>query len=72
MSRAHAVATSIAAMAPLAISAVLEAVARGNGKPIEQAAQIEAEIFGRLSATADKREGLTAFLEKRPAKWTGA
>jgi enoyl-CoA hydratase len=72
MSRAHAVATSIAAMAPLAISAVLEAVARGDGKPIEQATQIEAEIFGRLCATADKREGLTAFLEKRAAKWTSS
>jgi enoyl-CoA hydratase len=72
MSRAHAVATSIAAMAPLAISAVLEAVARGDGKPIDEATQVEAEIFGRLCATADKREGLNAFLEKRGAKWTGA
>jgi enoyl-CoA hydratase len=72
MPRARAVAESIAAMAPLALSAALEAVARGEGKPIDEATQVEAEIFGRLCATADKREGLTAFLEKRPAKWTGA
>lgn len=72
MSRAHAVASAIAAMAPLAISGVIEAVARGNGKPIDEATQVEAEIFGRLCATDDKHEGLTAFLEKRPAKWTSA
>jgi enoyl-CoA hydratase len=72
MPRAHAVAASIAAMAPLAIAAAMEAVARGEGKPIDAATQVEAEIFGRLCATADKREGLSAFLEKRPAKWTNA
>jgi enoyl-CoA hydratase len=70
MARARAIAESIAAMAPLAVSAVIEAVARGDGKPIDAATQVEAEIFGRLCATADKREGLTAFLEKRAAKWT--
>lgn len=72
MSRARAIAASIAAMAPLAISGTLEAVARGEHKPIADAMPVEAEIFGRLCATADKREGLTAFLEKRPAKWTSA
>lgn len=72
MARAHAIATSIAVMAPLAISGVIEAVARGEHQPTDDAMQVEAEIFGRLCATADKREGLTAFLEKRPAKWTSA
>lgn len=72
MTRARAVAESIAAMAPLAISAVIEAVARGEERPIEDAMQVEAEIFGRLCGTADKREGLTAFLKKRAAQWTGA
>lgn len=72
MSRAHAIADSIASMAPLAISSAIEAVARGEGLPIADSMQVESEIFGRLCATADKREGLTAFLEKRPAKWTRA
>ena len=57
-------------MAPLAISAVIQAVARGEGLPIEEAMQMEAEIFGELCGTADKREGLAAFLEKRAAKWS--
>src|SRR6185437_2526624 len=71
MTRARAVAESIAAMSPLAISAVIQAVARGQGVPIEDAMQVEAELFGELCGTADKREGLAAFLEKRAAKWTG-
>src|SRR5215469_16949231 len=71
MTRARSVAESIVAMAPLAISAVLQAVARGQSLPMEDAMKVEAEIFGELCATADKREGLAAFLEKRAAKWTG-
>ena len=72
MPRAHTIAESIAAMAPLAISGAMEAVARGEGKPTEEAMHVEAEIFGRLCGTSDKHEGLTAFLTKRPPKWTGA
>lgn len=71
MTRGRAVAESIAAMAPRAISAVLNAVARGEGLPIEDAMTVEAEVFGGLCGTADKREGLVAFLEKRAANWTG-
>jgi enoyl-CoA hydratase len=72
MPRAKVIAESIAAMAPLAISAVIQAVASGEGLPIQDAMQVEAELFGELCGTADKREGLAAFLEKRAAKWSGA
>jgi enoyl-CoA hydratase len=71
MSRAHAIAESIAAMAPLAVAAAIQAVTRGEGLPIEDAMHVEAEIFGELCETNDKREGLAAFLEKRAAKWSG-
>ena len=54
---------------PLAIAGVLEAVERGDGKPLDEGLRAEAEIFGRLCATADKHEGLAAFLAKRPAVW---
>lgn len=72
MSRARTIAESIAAMAPLSISAVIQAVARGESLPLADAMKVEAEIFGELCGTADKHEGLAAFLEKRAAKWTGA
>lgn len=70
--RAQALAQSIAAMAPLAITAALRSVTQGETFPLEAALTLESDLFGQLCATADKHEGLTAFLEKRPAKWTGA
>jgi enoyl-CoA hydratase len=69
--RARTLADTIASLAPLAIAGVLEAVNRGAHEPLEEALATEAHIFGRLCATADKQEGLTAFLAKRPATWTG-
>src|SRR5215469_2555504 len=71
LTRARTIAESIATMAPIAISAVIQAVARGENLPIEDAMKVEAEIFGELCGTADKHEGLAAFLEKRAAKWSG-
>ena len=67
--RARALADTIASMAPLAVAGVLEAVERGEGQSLPESLHAEAEIFGRLCATADKQEGLTAFLAKRPAVW---
>lgn len=69
LTRARALADTIAALAPLAIAGVLEAVERGEGKPLSEGLTAEAEIFGRLCGTADKHEGLTAFLAKRSAVW---
>jgi enoyl-CoA hydratase len=71
MARARQLAETIAVMAPLAISGVLEAVDRGQGLPLAEGLRAEADIFGRLCGTADKQEGLTAFLAKRPAVWQG-
>ena len=67
--RARAMAATIATMAPLAIEGVLEAVEHGSS--MEDGLLSEAHIFGRLCGTEDKREGLTAFLEKRKPTWTG-
>lgn len=67
--RALALAETIAAMAPLAVAGLLEAVHRGQGQSLEEGLHAEAEIFGRLCGTADKHEGLTAFLAKRPPVW---
>ena len=71
LARAQALASSIAAMAPLAVTAAMEAVDAGEGLPLEQALTLEASSFGRLSHSADKHEGVAAFLEKRPATFTG-
>jgi len=68
---ARALAETIVAVAPLAVAGVLEAVERGDGKSLDAGLRTEAEIFGRLCATADKHEGITAFLSKRAAVWQG-
>lgn len=71
MIRARALAQTIAALSPLGVTGVLEAVERSKDLPLDHGLAVEAEIFGRLCGTADKQEGLTAFLSKRPAIWRG-
>ena len=71
MARARQMAEAISRLAPLAVAGVLEAVRLGGELPLEQGLAVETEIFGRLCGTADKGEGLAAFLEKRPASWRG-
>jgi enoyl-CoA hydratase len=69
--RATELARLIAGMPPLAVSAAIQAVGRGADLPLDEALALEAEIFGRLCGTEDKREGTRAFLEKRAAIWVG-
>ena len=71
MPRARALAATIASMAPLAIEATLEAVYGGRDLSLDEALSLESDIFGRLSATEDKREGVDAFLNKRTPSWRG-
>ncbi len=63
---------AILANAPFAIANVIETVNRGYDATLEDALTLEATAFGLLAATDDKREGTRAFLEKRPARFTGA
>ncbi len=71
LTRGQELAATIAAMAPLAITASLEAVRRGADLPLDQGLAAEATLFGQLCGTADKTEGTAAFLAKRPPVWTG-
>jgi len=71
MARGEELARVILAAAPLAVTACLEVVRRGSHVELDDAMEIEAEIFGRLCGTADKAEGTVAFLEKRPPVWGG-
>jgi enoyl-CoA hydratase len=69
--RGREIAAMIAAVAPLAVAAALEAVQQGEERTLEAGLALEAEIFGRLCDTEDKVEGVAAFLGKRAAVWTG-
>ena len=61
----------IAANAPLAIEYCMAAVASGLEMPLDEALRMEAALFGLCFASEDMREGTSAFLEKRPARFTG-
>jgi len=61
----------ILSMGPLAVRLALEAVDQGLEMTLDEGLLLEANHFGLLAATQDMKEGLTAFLEKRSAKFAG-
>ncbi len=68
---ARAMLTLMLGQGPLAVAHCIEAVDRGLDMRLDDAIALEASYFGLLSASADKAEGMQAFLEKRPARFTG-
>src|SRR4051795_12237165 len=71
IARAEAIAQSIIKNAPLAIQYCLEAVNHGMEMTQPEGLYLEATLFAVCCATEDKREGTTAFLEKRTANFFG-
>jgi enoyl-CoA hydratase len=57
--------------APVAVKLTMQAVDAGLNGGLEEGLLFEANAFGLAAATEDRREGTRAFLEKRPAKFTG-
>jgi enoyl-CoA hydratase len=71
LAAAKEMAKAILANGPVACRYVLEAVRRGLDMPLAEGLVFEATLFGLCAATTDMKEGMAAFLEKRPAKFTG-
>jgi len=69
--RAEAIAQSIIKNAPLAIQYCLEAVNHGMEMTLMEGLYLEATLFAVSCATEDKKEGTSAFLEKRAANFAG-
>jgi enoyl-CoA hydratase len=68
---AEKLAQKIITNAPLAVKFALEAVNHGLEMPEAEGQFLEANLFGLCCTTADMKEGTRAFLEKRPARFTG-
>jgi len=68
---AEKLAQKILANAPLAVKFALEAVNHGLEMTQAEGQFLEANLFGLCCTTADMKEGTRAFLEKRPARFTG-
>lgn len=64
-------ANELAARPPLAIAHAKAALAAAESSDARTAARVEIEAFAGLFASRDGREGLTAFLEKRPPVFRG-
>ncbi len=71
IARALELASIIAAKPPLAVQAAKASVLRGFELPLGDALVAERQAFAQLAATADRNEGIAAFLEKRPPRFTG-
>jgi enoyl-CoA hydratase len=64
-------AEAIAAMAPLAALATKEMVNAAFETTLQQGVVFERRLFHGLFGSADQKEGMAAFVEKRPGNWTG-
>ncbi|MGA7362746.1 MAG: enoyl-CoA hydratase-related protein [Candidatus Dormiibacterota bacterium] len=61
----------LAEQAPLAVAAIKRAVGGGLDQPLPEGLALELQEFDSAFRSADAKEGISAFLEKRSAKWSG-
>ncbi|HEX4512682.1 MAG TPA: enoyl-CoA hydratase-related protein [Polyangiaceae bacterium] len=71
MSKVLDVARTITAMGPKAVAACKQVLLQGPDLPLREANALEARTFASLFSTDDQREGMAAFVEKRPARFKG-
>ncbi|MHB8605307.1 MAG: enoyl-CoA hydratase-related protein [Thermoplasmatota archaeon] len=71
LAETRSLALEICANAPLGVRFSKEAIARGVSLDLDAGLLVEEKLFGLAFATADKSEGLKAFLEKRKPKFEG-
>jgi enoyl-CoA hydratase/carnithine racemase len=69
--RAEAILNQINANGPLGVKYSIDAVNKGLETSLEEGLRLEASLFAICSGTEDKKEGTTAFLEKRRPKFQG-
>lgn len=71
LDEAITLAAEIAARAPWAVRLGKEAVNKAFETTLTEGVHLERRLFAMLFATEDQKEGMAAFVEKRPAQWQG-
>lgn len=71
LSAAITLAKEFASKPPLTLAAALAAIHRGMDASIDDGLAIEEAAFARVVSTHDAREGVAAFLERRPPRFLG-
>jgi enoyl-CoA hydratase len=71
ISTAMEAAQKIAALSPNSVMIAKELVNAAYETPLSQGVKMERRLFHSLFAFDDQKEGMAAFIEKRPAKFTG-
>jgi len=71
LERSLALASTIAAKSPLAVRVAKEAMLKSFETGLEAGLNLERKAFSLMAASADRREGIAAFKEKRPAVFVG-
>ncbi len=71
LEQALKLAAKIAGQAPLAVRLGKEAVKKSMELSLSEGLALERRLFQMLFASADQKEGMIAFVEKRPAQWKG-
>jgi enoyl-CoA hydratase len=71
MAKGLEMARQIAGKGPVAVRLVKQAVQRGGNLDLFTACSLETDLFAQAFGTQDRKEGMTAFVEKRPARFSG-
>ena len=69
METAEKLAQTIASKAPIAVAMAKTCINKGDHVDLHTGCSLEAEAFGGCFGTEDQKEGMRAFLEKRPAEF---
>lgn len=71
LNRAKLILSNLIKLGPIALKSVMTVIDHGYDLPLDDAFEFEAAHFGLCCATRDKKEGVSAFLEKRTAEFCG-
>jgi enoyl-CoA hydratase len=69
LAQVKAIANKMVSRGPQALALAKQAVRRGMHLSMQDGLSLEADLFGAISSTAEMKEGMAAFIEKRKASW---